>query len=138
MRKSSVLCVAATTVVLLTIPPLGAHHSYFATYETGKTERLEGRVVQVDWRNPHVYVQMEVASVSSKDAARVWKVELSPARVLTQNGWTRDLVRPGMEIAVDGFRARDGSPAFGSSVVTIKSTGQVLDTPITPWMPPTP
>jgi hypothetical protein len=45
--------------VLLTAAGAYAHHSYGATYDTGKEIKLEGKLVQFVYRNPHSFVHVQ-------------------------------------------------------------------------------
>jgi hypothetical protein len=131
MRRLAWAIVLATTL----FAPLGAHHSFSGTYETTQPRRLDGTVLSVQWRNPHTRVQLSVPDATRASGAIAWRVEMSGAEVLARNGWTATTLRPGMEIVVDGFPARDGSNALGSAAVTIEATGATLKTP-TDFMPP--
>jgi hypothetical protein len=133
MKHHIAWSIVLATTLLCT--PLGAHHSFSGTFETSRPRHVEGTVARVEWRNPHTYVHLRVAEATSPEGASRWRIEMSGADVLSRNGWSATTLRPGMEIGIDGFRARDGSNVLGSAAVTVKATGEKLKTP-TDWMPP--
>lgn len=109
--------------------PAFGHHGW-SRFDQSRPIWLEGRAVQVSWRNPHVEFDLEVApdaklppdlatrslpdQRASVDGAkllgaaalprrkdRVWHIELAP---LTRvNAWGVDEIRPGTPVAVLGF-----------------------------------
>jgi hypothetical protein len=102
---------------------LVAHHSFAAIYDQSKPLHHEGRVENLEWKNPHV--TMTLVSRAADGETR-WTLEMGAPRVLTnQFGWTTTSVQIGDMIAVDGFRARDGSQQAAAVSVTTR-TGQQL------------
>ena len=107
--------------LLLVVARLAAHHEILAKFDDHKPVTLNGIVTLVDWRNPHVHVFMNVA-----DAKGVvnWAIELEGPIDLQRSGWSRDSLRPGDKIHVEGIAARNGShQAWGNSVV-MQATGK--------------
>jgi hypothetical protein len=110
--------------VILAGTPILAHHVISAKFDPGKTRTLNGSVTYVDWRNPHVHVLMNV-----REGARTvnWAVELESTLDLERSGWSRDSVKPGDAVTVQGILARDGSQQiWGNSVVLTNTRRRVL------------
>jgi hypothetical protein len=122
------MVIVAAGLSLLTVP-VAAHHSFNAEFNTDKPARLQGRVTTVDWINPHAFVSLEVTDGPATGATTVWMVELSPPNVLMRNGLKKDDLVPGTDVMVDGFLARDGHALLGSTSITLRSTGRVINTP---------
>ena len=95
----------AGLAMFFVVTPVSAHHAVGAKFDPTKPMTLKGLVTQIDWANPHVHVFMK-----AQDASRaVWAIELESVVDLMRSGWTRQSVRPGDAIKVQGIAARDGS-----------------------------
>jgi hypothetical protein len=90
-------------MALLLAGTLSAHHSFSATYDTGKTMSIEGKVVQFLLRNPHSFLHIEVKDKSGK--AEVWNVEWAAAGQL--NGTIAASIKAGDLVTINGNPARD-------------------------------
>ena len=104
MKRELALALAG----LLMIPlALAAHHSFAAEFDSAKPVSLSGPVTKVEWTKPHIWIYME-----SKDAAGAavkWQCEMGSPNTLTRQGWSRDSLKPGDQILIDGSRAKDGT-----------------------------
>jgi hypothetical protein len=81
-----------------------AHHSYGATYDTSREIRLEGKLVQFVWRNPHSFVHVQAPDESG--TSQRWSVEWSGTSQLANNGITRDTLRVGDAVVIVGRPSR--------------------------------
>ena len=91
-----------------------AHHAIEGKFDVAKTTELSGIVTNVDWRNPHVHVFM---NVTSGGATLNWAIELESPVILEMDGWKNDTLRPGDRLSVKGYPARDSSrQAWGVDV----------------------
>ena len=96
MRRVSAVLVVA---VGLLIGGVGsAHHSYAATYDTSKDLKLEGKLVQFVYRNPHTFVHVQVQDDAGK--AQRWAVEWSGTSQLAGAGVTRDTLKVGDTVVI--------------------------------------
>jgi len=87
--------------------PLAAHHSFAAEFDSSKPIKLEGKVVQMEWVNPHSWLTIDV----TKDDGTMerWKLEGGSPSVLLRLGWNRNSLPAGTKIKVTAFQAKDGS-----------------------------
>jgi hypothetical protein len=91
------------TMALLLAGTLSAHHSFTATYDTGKTVSVDGKVVQFLLRNPHSFLHIEVKDKDGK--VEVWNIEWAAAGQL--NGTIAASIKAGDLVTVSGNPARD-------------------------------
>jgi hypothetical protein len=122
MKRSTLGWLAAG--VLMAAGPMLAHHSFSAEYDSAKRVTLKGIVSKVDWMNPHVYFYIDVKDDSG--AITNWALEMGPPNGLQRSGWTRNTIKVGDEVIVDGTLAKDGSKQANARSVTMASTGKKL------------
>ena len=84
-----------------------AHHSFAAEFDAAKKLKLTGTVTKVQWRNPHTYFYVDVKGEDGE--IHNWAMELGSPNVLMRRGWTRDSLKIGDQVTVEGARARDNS-----------------------------
>jgi len=84
-----------------------AHHSFASEFDASKKLKLTGTVTKVQWRNPHTYFFVDVKGENGE--IHNWAMELGSPNVLMRRGWTRDSLKIGDQVTVEGSRARDNS-----------------------------
>jgi hypothetical protein len=105
-----------TLVLLFAAIPIIAHHGFVVEFDDKKPVTLVGVVTRMEFMNPHIYFYVDV---KSKDGKVVnWALEGGPPNVLYRQGWRKDTVKPGDQLTVKGFRARDGSNLASCSTIT--------------------
>ena len=124
MRHSALVLVAAGFGLLLSAAPAMAHHSFAAEYDSKKPVTLKGIVTKVEWLNPHAYFFMDVTDESGNITN--WAFEMGPPGLLQRNGWTRNTMKIGDEVIVQGTLAKDGGKHANARSVTMASTGKRL------------
>lgn len=63
-----------------------AHHSY-AMFDRGQRLELTGTVSKFDWRNPHVFIYVEVPDENTGEVVE-WAVETGSRNMLRRMGWS--------------------------------------------------
>ena len=86
MMRRIILFAAATALLVCTAGY--AHHSYGATYDVSKEIKLQGKLVQFVFRNPHAFVHVEAPDQNG--VTQRWAVEWSGTTQLGASGVTRD------------------------------------------------
>jgi hypothetical protein len=102
MKKLSNLLILA---MLLAASVASAHHSLNAEFDTTHTTSWTGRVVNIDWANPHVYVNVAVTDKTGK--VEQWRFQGNPHHVLQRDGVTRGLITPGTTVNIHGLLAKN-------------------------------
>jgi hypothetical protein len=81
-----------------------AHHSYGATYDVKKEVKLEGKLLQFVYRNPHAYVHMQAKDADGKEQR--WAVEWAGTAQLSSAGVNKESLKVGDEIIVTARPSR--------------------------------
>src|SRR5215813_7575285 len=116
-------------IAFLAVQPLFAHHEILAKFDDKKPMTLRGTVTKLDWANPHVHIFMNVQNGNSVDN---WAVELESPVDLGRAKWTRDTVKPGDGLTVQGIAARNGSRQVWANSVVMTATNKKLFDGATP------
>ena len=122
--KCRILSILAVSGALI-IPgvPLLAHHSFAAEYDSNKPVSLTGTVTKVEWANPHVRFYIDVMD---NGAATNWEFELGSPNGLMRKGWTRNSLKMGDKISVDGYLAKDGAHLANARTVALADGRKVF------------
>lgn len=104
--------------------PLAAHNSFEAEYDFNKPLKLTGTVTKVEWMNPHARFYVDVMDDSGK--VTNWNFELGPIVILVRQGWRKDSLKPGDQVTVEGFQAKDGNALGNARRVTLPDGRRVF------------
>ncbi|MEO8258174.1 MAG: DUF6152 family protein [Acidobacteriota bacterium] len=99
---------AAGIAVLLSGVPMVAHHSFAAEFDANKPIKVTGTVTKIEWMNPHAYFYIDVKDDATGKVAN-WGMEMGSPNGLMRQGWTRNSMKIGDVVIVEGSRAKDGS-----------------------------
>ena len=103
--------------LLLSAAPLFPHHAFNAEFDGGKPMHWVGVVTKVEWMNPHAHFNIDVKDANG--TVTNWSFELGSTLQLHRQGWSRDSLKVGDQITVDGYPAKDGAKmASAKRVVT--------------------
>ncbi len=107
LRTSIVTATLAIAGVLVVAAPAIAHHAFGGEFDANRPILLKGKLVKVEWVNPHSWIHVEITKPDG--AKEVWMVEGGSPNSLLRRGVTRDSLKVGTEIVVDGYQSRDHS-----------------------------
>jgi hypothetical protein len=99
--------VSAGMLMAVAAVPLAAHHSFSAEFDQNKKVVLDGKVVQMEWVNPHSWLTIDVPQADG--TVERWRIEGGSPSVLLRLGWNRNSLPAGTRIKVTAFQAKDGS-----------------------------
>ena len=105
--KKRIADILATAVLLVAAWSAFAHHSA-AMFDDTKVVELSGTVKELQWTNPHVWLQM---TVDEKGTKKEWSVEAGSPNTLSRNGWRSTSFKPGDTVSVRINPMKDGSAA---------------------------
>ena len=116
--------VIALFVMPMLVSTLWGHHSFAAEFDAEKPVMLKGAVVKWEMMNPHGWITLDVTG-SAGEKVR-WMVETSNPNGLMRLGWTKNSLKPGDQITIEGYRAKDGSNTVNASRVTLADGRKVF------------
>ena len=114
--KLSVVMVGVS--LLLAGVPVVAHHSFAAEFDSAQPVTLSGTVTKMEWINPHAWIHLDVKKPDGK--VESWEIETGNPSALIRRGFNRNSLPPGVEITVQGFRAKDGGMRANGRDLTFK------------------
>jgi DNA/RNA endonuclease YhcR with UshA esterase domain len=110
----------AFVILVAAAASVSAHHSFAATYEVGKQVKIEGKIVQFVYRNPHSFVHVEAPDADG--TMQRWAVEWGGTAQLAQQGVKRDSLKIGEKVQITGRPSRVPNE-YRMLMVTLKAEG---------------
>jgi hypothetical protein len=105
--------------ILGTVSAAWAHHAFAAEFDVNKPLELRGKVVKMEWINPHTWIHVSVADAKT-GKSNVWMIEGGPPNGLIRRGFTKASLPAGTEIVVTGWQAKDDSFRANGSSITLQ------------------
>ena len=124
MRKTYLILCAAVLGLVMAAISANAHHSFAAQYDRNKPVTLAGPVTKLDWINPHARLFMDAKDANGKVVN--WEIELGAPAILLRSGWTRNAIKVGETVTVNGSLAKDGSNLANATSVTLADGKKVF------------
>ena len=110
-----VFSAGAAAALLLSASVANAHHS-FAMFDLGKDVTVEAVIKEVQFTNPHVWLQILVDD--GKGGQTEWSIESGAPGMMLRNGWKLSTLKPGDKVTLTMHPLKSGSP--GGSLVKVK------------------
>src|SRR5262245_60250610 len=122
--QRTVLSLIVISGLLLSVAPAWAHHAFATEFDAQKPVPMRGVVTKIDWVNPHVWFYINVKTENG--LIENWGFEMGGPNSLRTSGWTKETMKIGDEVIVEGSRAKNGSRNVNAKSVTMASTGKRL------------
>ncbi len=123
MRIQASVFVASLGLMAASVPLL-AHHSFAAEYDSNKPIKIAGVVTKVEWMNPHARFYVDVKGADGK--VTNWNFELGAIPVLLKQGWTKNSLKEGDQVSVEGSAAKDSSNSANARSVVLANGKRVF------------
>jgi len=118
MNMKTVLGLALTLDLFVSsAAPLLAHHSFAAEFNRDKQFTVTGTVTKLEWTNPHIWIYVDVKEASGK--VTNWGFQGGPPAYLSRVGWTKNDLKIGTVVTMQGYKAKDGSNHASGGRITL-------------------
>src|SRR5215813_13539069 len=122
--RKRVFALILITLFAFATKPASAHHAFSAEFDAKQPIKMTGTVTKLEWQNPHTWFYIDVKDDTGKIAN--WGLEMGSPNLLIRSGWSRNSMKIGDVVTVEGYRSKDGSNIANAWVVTLTNTGQRL------------
>src|SRR5213078_3121735 len=120
--KLSLIALTASFLFAAAAPAF-AHHAFAAEFDAKKPVKIRGTVTKMEWINPHAWIHIDVKKPDG--TVEEWMIEAGTPNTLLRRGFTKDSLKAGTEVVVDGYQSKDGSLRANGRDITLPN-GQTL------------
>jgi hypothetical protein len=111
------LIFAVSVGLLYAQAPVISHHAFDTEFDEKDRITLTGTLTKMEWVNPHGWIYMDVKGPDGRVAK--WAIETGAPAALERRGLRRNDFRVGMEIIVDGHRAKKKAGIAAGRIVRL-------------------
>src|SRR3954447_2621721 len=114
----------ALVLAVLGAAPALAHHSFAAEFDANAPITVKGVITQVRLENPHSWFFLEATDPGGK--VEKWSFEASTPTSLIRSGVKPGFIKPGDQVTIKGYHARDASQNVGAGRELITADGRAF------------
>jgi hypothetical protein len=107
----------ALAILLAACIPAWSHHAFNAEFDAKKPVKLTGTVTKMEWINPHAWIHIDVKKPDG--TVEEWMIETGTPNTLLRRGFTRESLKAGTQVIVDGYQSKDGSLRANGRDITL-------------------
>jgi hypothetical protein len=127
--KVSTILLAVTCAAIGTSRVALSHHSANTVYDMDNVIEIEGEVLDVSWRNPHIKMTLHVGASGDET---IWELEAGAMNTVQRLGVTTDDIHVGDRIRVAGFAGRQRPSSLFVSNALLSDGRELLLLPASP------
>jgi hypothetical protein len=116
---------SAAAVLTVFAATASAHHS-FAMFDQAKEVTLDGTLKELQWTNPHIWVQVMAKDPASGKEVE-WSIEGGSPNGLSRRGWSRNMMKAGDKLTVIIHPLKNGD--HGGSLTKLTVNGKTVGAP---------
>ena len=124
MKPNTLTALVACLAIFAAAIPVVAHHSFAAAYDMTNAITIKGTIVQVRLENPHSWFFLDVKGANGK--VEKWSFEAGTPSGMIRNGYKANEIKPGTEVTIKGFHARDLTQNVGMVNELVTADGKVF------------
>ena len=110
--------------VVAAAAPVYAHHAFAAEYDANKPISIRGKLTKVEWVNPHGWIHIDVVDDRGKVVS--WAIETGSPNQMLRRGLRKTDFPEGLEVIVNGYRAKNGTPTINGTSVKLPDGRNLL------------
>jgi len=98
--------------LLLAVPAFALAHHGWSEYDSTKTLKVTGKILESGYEHPHGFVRLDTPG-------KTWMVVLAPPSRMEFRGLAKALIAPGKTVSVEGYQNRSKPEELRAERITV-------------------